>query len=263
MTRTLNALIEAVHREAKCADFPVDTAVYQRSDKDPTRPILYAGSLDAPVCVFARDLGKDEVAAGEPLIGAGGRLVRAGLYEAWHGEPPPKSDRRIEGALEHRAPDQHGPVQAAGEQGVRHVGQGAVPPLPGRAARRALEGRPRPDARDRGVPVVRPLCRRRRLRRLLEARGPLRGRSPLRPHVRDRRRARPQAADALPPAPPLAPESALVSPLPRPAREAAGGGPRPRDVTPSRRVRHPREGPESPDAGILRRPPLPVHVRGC
>src|SRR5918998_954204 len=100
MTRMLNALIEAVHREAKRADFPVDTAVYQRSDKDPTRPILFAGSLDAPVCVFARDLGKDEVAAGEPLIGAGGRLVRAGLYEAWHGEPPPKSDRRIEGALE-------------------------------------------------------------------------------------------------------------------------------------------------------------------
>ncbi len=100
MTRTLNALIEAVHREAKRADFPVDTAVYQRSDKDPTRPILYAGSLDAPVCVFARDLGKDEVAAGEPLIGAGGRLVRAGLYEAWHGEPPPRADRRIEGALD-------------------------------------------------------------------------------------------------------------------------------------------------------------------
>ncbi len=100
MTRTLNALIEAVHREAKRADFPVDTAVYERSEKDPTRPILYAGSLDAPVCVFARDLGKDEVAAGEPLIGAGGRLVRAGLYEAWHGEPPPRSDRRIEAALE-------------------------------------------------------------------------------------------------------------------------------------------------------------------
>ena len=136
--RTLNALIEAVHREAKRAEFPVDTAVYQRSDKDPTRPILYAGSLDAPVCVFARDLGKDEVAAGEPLIGAGGRLVRAGLYEAWHGEPPPGVGPTGRGVAGARAPDQHGPVQAAGEQGVRHVGQGAVPPLPGRTARRAL-----------------------------------------------------------------------------------------------------------------------------
>ena len=38
------------------------------------------------MCVFARDLGKDEVAAGQPLIGAGGRLVRAGLYQAGHGD---------------------------------------------------------------------------------------------------------------------------------------------------------------------------------
>src|SRR4051794_26180135 len=44
MKRNLNALIEAVHREALRADFPIDAAVYERSDKDPTRPILFAGS---------------------------------------------------------------------------------------------------------------------------------------------------------------------------------------------------------------------------
>lgn len=97
--RTIEQLIEAVHREAVRADFPVDTPVYERAGRDPLTPVLYAGSLDAPVCVFGRDLGKDEVAAGQPLIGAGGRLVRAGLYKAEHGESPPASDRRLESVL--------------------------------------------------------------------------------------------------------------------------------------------------------------------
>src|SRR5438094_785196 len=66
--RTVEALIEAVQDEARRAAFPVDTPVYQKAGKDPTRPILFAGALDAPVCVFARDLGKDEVAVGQPLV---------------------------------------------------------------------------------------------------------------------------------------------------------------------------------------------------
>jgi uracil-DNA glycosylase len=97
--RTIAQLIEAVHQEAVRAPFPVDTPVYERAEKDPSMPVLFAGSLDAPVCVFGRDLGKDEVAVGEPLVGAGGRLVRSGLYKAKHGEPPKKTDRRIEAAL--------------------------------------------------------------------------------------------------------------------------------------------------------------------
>lgn len=98
--RTIAQLIEAVHKEARRADFPIDRPVYEKADKDPTRPVLFAGSLEAPVCVFGRDLGKDEVAAGQPLVGAGGRLVRAGLYEWKNGEPPKKADRRVEEALE-------------------------------------------------------------------------------------------------------------------------------------------------------------------
>jgi uracil-DNA glycosylase len=90
--RPPDQLIEAITREAKRADFPIDVAVYERAGKDPKRPILCAGALDAPLCVFARDLGKDEVARGEPLVGAAGRLVRQGIVAAWTGAPPPKAD---------------------------------------------------------------------------------------------------------------------------------------------------------------------------
>ena len=99
--RTMRQLIAAIHAEATRESFPIDTAVYERAKKDPLAPILCAGSLEAPVCVFGRDLGKDEVAAGEPLIGAGGRLVRTGVCLAWEGEAPAKTDRRVERALEH------------------------------------------------------------------------------------------------------------------------------------------------------------------
>ena len=92
--------IEAVHQEALRAEFPVDTPVYEKAGKDPTMPILFAGSLEAPVCIFGRDLGKDEVAVGQPLVGAGGRLVRAGVYEWKNGGPPEKSDKRIESVLD-------------------------------------------------------------------------------------------------------------------------------------------------------------------
>jgi len=99
--RTIEQLIEAVREEALRADFPVDTPVYQRSGKDPHTPVLFAGTLTAPVCVFARDLGKDEVAAGQPLIGAGGRLVRSGVYRAATGQEPPASDRDLMSVLDH------------------------------------------------------------------------------------------------------------------------------------------------------------------
>lgn len=97
----LDHLIESIHREAQRADFPIDIPVYERAGRDPKRPILCAGRLDAPLCVFARDLGKDEVAEGQPLVGAAGRLVRAGIVAAWTGSPSSKADRTLEQALEH------------------------------------------------------------------------------------------------------------------------------------------------------------------
>jgi uracil-DNA glycosylase len=96
----IETLVDAVQEEARRAEFPVDTPVYHKAGKDPTRPVLFAGSLDAAVCVFARDLGKDEVAVGQPLVGAGGRLVRAGVYQACHGAPPAAADRTLESVLD-------------------------------------------------------------------------------------------------------------------------------------------------------------------
>ena len=98
--RGIDDLIAAVGREARRAEFPIDIPVYEKVEKDPLAPILFAGSLDAPVCVVGRDLGRDEVAAGQPLIGAGGRLVRTGFYKAARGQAPPASDRTLESVLD-------------------------------------------------------------------------------------------------------------------------------------------------------------------
>ncbi len=61
--RTIEKLIEAVQREAERASFPVDREVYEKAGKDPARPILFAGSLDAPICAG------DEVAIFPPVTG--------------------------------------------------------------------------------------------------------------------------------------------------------------------------------------------------
>jgi uracil-DNA glycosylase len=98
--RTLDQLIEAIRQEALREPFPIDLPIYEKAGKDPNQPILFAGNLAAQCCVFGRDLGKDEVAQGEPLIGAGGRLVRSGFYEKQHGRAPEKSNVRVESALQ-------------------------------------------------------------------------------------------------------------------------------------------------------------------
>lgn len=79
-------LIRQVRQEAERAEFPIDVPVYQYARKDPLEPVLYAGNLKSQLCFFGRDLGKDEVAASQPLIGAAGTLVREGFYLAWRGE---------------------------------------------------------------------------------------------------------------------------------------------------------------------------------
>lgn len=81
--QTIEELIELAEAEARREPFPVDEPVYEKTGRDPLRPLLYGGSLAASVCVLARDLGRDEVKAGEPLIGAGGKLVRMGVVKTW------------------------------------------------------------------------------------------------------------------------------------------------------------------------------------
>lgn len=97
--RTIEDLIADVRAEAAKAEFPVDKPVYDKAERDPLDPVLFAGSLDAPVCIFGRDLGKDEVQFGQPLVGAGGKLVRQGLLRAFAGDAPKKPDARLEAAL--------------------------------------------------------------------------------------------------------------------------------------------------------------------
>jgi uracil-DNA glycosylase len=79
----LEGLLDRVQEEARRQAFPVDEPVYTAAGKDPTRPVLFAGSLDAAVCIVGRDLGRDEVRLGQPLVGAGGSLVRRGILRAW------------------------------------------------------------------------------------------------------------------------------------------------------------------------------------
>ncbi len=96
----LKKLLERIETEARREPFPIEEALYLAAGREPLTPILCAGSLDAPFCSLGRDLGRDEVAAAEPQIGAGGRLVRSGFYRATTGREPVPGDRRLAPALD-------------------------------------------------------------------------------------------------------------------------------------------------------------------
>ncbi|MEM8723305.1 MAG: uracil-DNA glycosylase family protein [Cyanobacteria bacterium P01_G01_bin.39] len=85
----IDNLITQVQQEAQREEFPLDIPVYNSADIEPTKPILYAGNLQSPLCFFGRDLGKDEVHARQPLIGASGTMVRQGFYYAVHKQKAP------------------------------------------------------------------------------------------------------------------------------------------------------------------------------
>lgn len=92
----INQLIAQVYAEAQREPFPIDESVYQEANLNPKMPILYGGNLNSQLCFFARDLGKDEVFAQQPLYGAAGRLVRQGLYRAlFHEQPNNKTDLSV------------------------------------------------------------------------------------------------------------------------------------------------------------------------
>lgn len=87
----ITQLLSEIQQEAESATFPIDEPVYLAAGLKPTQPILYAGNLRSQLCFFARDLGKDEVHASQPLIGAAGKLVRSGLYRAITQQAPTKT----------------------------------------------------------------------------------------------------------------------------------------------------------------------------
>lgn len=84
----IETLITQIYQEAQRQPFPIDVDVYKSAGKDPHQPILYAGNLKSQLCFFGRDLGRDEVQNGQPLIGPAGRLVREGFYWAIHSQKP-------------------------------------------------------------------------------------------------------------------------------------------------------------------------------
>lgn len=103
-TKALAELLRDVEAEARRAPFDVCRETYRAAGRDPAVPILCAGSLDAPFCAFARELGRDEVLRGEPLVGIGGRRFRRAFHEAvvapGSGAAPP-TEKRFADILPH------------------------------------------------------------------------------------------------------------------------------------------------------------------
>jgi uracil-DNA glycosylase len=100
MISGIDQLIAQIYTEAQREPFPIDEPVYLGAGLDPRIPILYAGNLESKLCFFARDLGKDEVIAKQPLYGAAGKLVRQGLYRAIYGKEP-GDNKDLQAILEH------------------------------------------------------------------------------------------------------------------------------------------------------------------
>lgn len=98
------SLLAEIEREARRAPFDVCLDTYRAAGRDPVVPILCKGSLDAPFCALGRELGRDEVLQGEPLIGMGGRRFRRAFHDAALAAtrgPAPKDERRFEAVLDH------------------------------------------------------------------------------------------------------------------------------------------------------------------
>ena len=86
---SLEELISLAQREALRGEMSIDLETYQRLGRDPSIPLIGGGSVGASIGFFGRDPGRDEVRHMEPLIGAAGQLVRAGVHRALHGTEPP------------------------------------------------------------------------------------------------------------------------------------------------------------------------------
>ncbi|WP_048307691.1 uracil-DNA glycosylase family protein [Halomonas sp. PR-M31] len=90
-----NVLRDAFRREAEHLD-GVDLEAYRQFDKDPLEPVIGLGPKDAPVGIFGRDPGRQEIKHGVPFIGSGGQKVRTPLYEALYGESPADFEATLE-----------------------------------------------------------------------------------------------------------------------------------------------------------------------
>ena len=89
MGHDLASLRALARGEAAKGDMAVDVAAYTRHDRDPLEPLIGGGQSEAAVGFLGRDPGRDEIRWMEPLIGAAGKLVRAGIHRCKKGVPPP------------------------------------------------------------------------------------------------------------------------------------------------------------------------------
>lgn len=95
----LARLAAAIEREARRAPFDVCEETYRAARRDPHVPIVCAGAPGARWCAVGRELGRDEVLRGEPLVGAAGRRLRRAWHEARRG-PAPAGEREFRAVLE-------------------------------------------------------------------------------------------------------------------------------------------------------------------
>ncbi len=99
--QSLGQLLLEIEKEAKLGGLSIDKVVYEKAGRNPETPILYAGNLNAKVAFLARDLGRDEVLFGEPLVGGAGRKVRSGVCKKLFGEDLPTAPASLRSALDH------------------------------------------------------------------------------------------------------------------------------------------------------------------
>lgn len=95
-----DALYASVEAEARRAPFDRCLETYAGAGRDPDVPLIHAGTLTARWCAVGRELGREEVLHGQPLVGMAGRRFRRAVHETLVG-PAPKSERRFEAVLEH------------------------------------------------------------------------------------------------------------------------------------------------------------------
>ena len=147
----IRELIGDARREAERGGVPIDHAVYARSGRDAMEPILFAGSLAARLCIVGRDLGKDEVHAAQPLIGAGGRLVRQGIIRngmkrSSIADENLLASRALEAALEQALLTNTVPYKPPGNKAYSDEVRSRFRPYSRTTARRLLDGRARDHA---------------------------------------------------------------------------------------------------------------------
>ncbi len=98
-TSAIARLAADVEAEARRAPFDVCRETYAAAERDPDAPIVCVGATSARWCAVGRELGREEVHAGEPLVGMGGRRLRRALHEALVG-PAPKTERAFRAVLD-------------------------------------------------------------------------------------------------------------------------------------------------------------------